>query len=65
MDAILISSIQGKYFFSHKEFVNTPPSPLNFNPFQKHISTVVQWKQLLINNYNESNLDSSLAAIIQ
>ena len=34
-DTIPISSIQGNYFFIHKVFFTSPPSPINLNYFKQ------------------------------
>ena len=64
-DTIPISSMQRNYVFIHKDFVNSPPSPLNLKSFQYHITVLPQWKYILINNYNEYDTNSSLATTIQ
>ena len=64
-DTIPISSIQGNSFLIHKDFVTFPPCPININSFKQYITTISQWKRILISKYEENIVNSSLAAAIQ
>ena len=64
-DTIPISSMQGNYVFIHKDFFTSPPSSLNLNSLKHYITTLSQQKSILINNYEENIVNSSLAAAIQ
>ena len=45
-DTIPISFMQRNYFFIHKDFVNSLPSPPNLKSFQHHNTTLPQWKNI-------------------
>ena len=57
--------MRGNYIFLHKEFAHPTPPSKKLKSFQQHIMTLPNWKRALIKNYNEDNVNSSLAAAIQ
>ena len=57
--------MQGNYFFIHKHFVTSPPSPINLHSFKQYITTLSQCKSILISNYEENIVNNSLATAIQ
>ena len=63
-DNIPVSAMQGNYFFIHKDLVISPPSHIKLNSFKHYITTLSQWKSILIGNYVENILNSSLATAI-
>ena len=52
-DTIPVSAMQGKYFFIHKDLIISPPFPIKPNSFKQYITTLPQWKSILIGNYVE------------
>ena len=64
-DTITVSSMQRIFFFIHKGFVTSPPYPLNLHSFKHDIIILPQWKSILLSNYDENIVNSSLAAAIQ
>ena len=57
--------MQRNYFFIHKDFVNSLPSPPNLKALLYHNTTLPQWKNIWINNYKGDTVSSSLAIAIQ
>ena len=64
-DTILVSAMEGNYFFLHQDLVISPPSLIKINSFKQYINTLPQWKRNLISNYEEHTTNSSLAETIQ